>query len=343
MPHHDEMDETPPLTTSLTRSAAHLHYPLFAFSSFTLCALRTAIQQPLNLALVRQQGSAAGSATSVARILQQVYRGEGGARALLRGMPALTMGCGLSEVVYLTVLEYGRCKVPLSSEASRTAVAGYGGDALCRLIHTPLSIIAYRQMMNTCPPSLASSALRTAKGMYAERGCRTLFAGLGTTLLVGCQWSALWWPLYHQSKTVLYGVCTPYLLRKAAEEQQQQSRHSTWWSALPAAVTDPYDNLVVSAAASAFTSATTAVIFNPFLVLRTNLQLLPSATLLGTARYLYQSGGCRAFYRGLSLSITTCVVDGALASISYEYAKLWSDVTRLPSPSVSSVPLISSD
>lgn len=80
--------------------------------------------------------------------------------------------------------------------------------------------------------------------------------------------------------------------------------------------------MIINGTASILTSAITAILFNPYLVLRTNLQITPQATFYSTLRSLYNSGGIRVFYSGLWLSVGACIVDGALASTSYEYAKL---------------------
>lgn len=357
-------------TNSVTRSYSHLDYPVFMASAFFLCAARTSLQQPLNIALLRKQSVPSFQSRSTRSILAHIYRNEGGFRAILRGMPALTLGCASSEVIYLALLEYGREQLPMKTEAGRAAVAGYGADAVCRLFHIPLSIIAYRQMGYMCvpPESLTADKLirsrrplnsyQTLRVMYRERGLRTVFAGLGTTLMIGSQWSALWWPLYGWSKSFLYARLTPllealppnsaaataaalsstgghvpegvtacYPMRSSAQNTSTRLPIG-WWAYIPTAFTDPNDNALINTTASALTSASTAVIFNPFLVIRTNLQVQPNASLWFVTKSLYQQHGWRAFYRGLSLSITTCIVDGTLATLSYEYARLWSDTTK---------------
>eukprot|EP00796_Vickermania_ingenoplastis_P009547 gene9547-6703_t len=347
-------------TTSVSRSYSHLHYPTFMLSAFSLCWLRTAVQQPLNIALVRKQSSPAFTRYSTSAILRHIYRHEGGMRGVLRGMPALTMGCASSEVVYLALLEYGRECLPFQSEASRAAVAAYGADGVCRLLHIPLVIVSYRQMTSTAVPMTSATAsstapfiasnnsktavkkpplnwFRTLKGMYAERGLRTIYAGLGTTLVVGTQWSAVWWPLYGYIKSVLYTRVSPFLEHLPPNQKNPSPpppsngvspTSISFWRYIPDAITNPVDNAVVSTVASSITSAWTAIIFNPFLVLRTNLQVLPNASLWSTAKHIYQHRGWKGFYGGLSLSIATCVLDGALSSLTYEYARLWADVTK---------------
>lgn len=324
-----EVDEVPPLhehTTSVNRSYSDLHQGKFLGYAFGLCALRTAMQQPMNVALARKQTSAAANRMSTWAVLAQLYAKEGKWRGLTQGMAALSLGCALSEVIYLCIFEWGREQLPVESTVTRDAVSGYVADVACRTVHIPLSIIAFRQM--TVNVASRQSAWGTLRRMYGERGMRTVFAGFGTTLVVGCQWTAMWWALYGQMKDLLYARAGPKLQRLG--EPRSSSEHggdaSRW--RLPEWCTSKEDNLVLNSIASVVTSATTAVLFNPYLVIRTNLQVTPGATLWSVTRQLYRTRGLKGFYSGLLLSVNACVVDGALASTSYEYAKLCSDRTR---------------
>ncbi|KPA76046.1 putative mitochondrial carrier protein [Leptomonas pyrrhocoris] len=344
---HD-VDELPPLhehTTSVNRSYSDLHQCKFLAYAFGLCALRTALQQPMNVALARKQTSAAANRKSTWAVLRHLYAHEGRWRGVAQGMTALSIGCALSEVIYLGIFEWGREQLPVESSVTRDAVSGYVADGACRTVHIPLSIIAFRQM--TAAPARRLSAWRTLERMYAEQGLRTVFAGFGTTLVVGCQWTALWWTLYGQMKDELYRTVGPRLRqlgeppaasapagtggkeglhRSSGKHGDAATRRSSW--RLPEWCTSKEDNMILNSVASVAASASTAVLFNPYLVIRTNLQVTPGATLWSATRRLYRTRGFRGFYSGLLLSVNACVVDGALASTSYEYAKLWSDRTR---------------
>ncbi|KAI5686034.1 Mitochondrial carrier protein [Leishmania braziliensis] len=327
---HD-VEEEPPLhehTTSVNRSYSDLHQGAFLFYAFALCALRTALQQPINLALTRKQTSAAANKMTTWGILSNIFTQEGRWRGLLQGIGSLSIGCALSEVIYLCIFEWGREQVPITGTAMRDAVSGYAADVVCRAVHIPLSIIAFRQM--TASPSRRMNSWRTLQGMYAERGLRTVFAGFGTTLVVGCQWTAMWWAMYGQLKSFLYGAFGPHLERLSEKDEGAQQRGgaaSGGWR-LPNWCTSTEDNILINGVASVTTSAATAVLFNPYLVVRTNLQVTPGATLWSVTRQLHRKWGFRGFYSGLLLSINACVVDGLSASTSYEYAKLWADRTR---------------
>ncbi|CAC9458611.1 putative carrier protein [Leishmania infantum JPCM5] len=327
---HD-VEEDPPLhehTTSVNRSYSDLHQGAFLCYAFGLCALRTALQHPMNLALARKQTSAAANTMTTWGVLSHIFAHEGRWRGLLQGIGSLSMGCALSEVIYLCIFEWGREQVPIDGTATRDAISGYVADVMCRSVHIPLSIIAYRQM--TASPSRRMNSWRTLQHMYSERGLRTVFAGFGTTLVVGCQWTAIWWAMYGRLKSFLYDTSGPHLQRlseKSKASQRGGDAADSGWR-LPSWCISSDDNVLINGAASVTTSAATAVLFNPYLVVRTNLQVTPGATLWSVTRQLHRRRGFRGFYSGLLLSVNACVVDGVLASTSYEYAKLWADRTR---------------
>ncbi|RNF27178.1 carrier protein [Trypanosoma conorhini] len=313
-------------TNSVNRSYSDLDSSQFVFYAAVLCWLRTALQQPLNLALARQQTCPVASSLTAMQIVRRVYSTEGGARGLTQGMFALTLGCALSEALYLWLFEYSRERLPMESEATRDAFSGYVSDAVCRLVHIPLSIVALRQM--TAKKTMfggthkTSGMFFTLVAMYRENGLRTVFAGYGTTLLVGCQWTAVWWAMYGYTKAWLYEVADGFLEKEEqAELNPPISSLSAWKHWLRARD----DNMVLNSISSFCTSASTAVLFNPYLVIRANLQVTPHARLWRVVRDLYRTRGVQGFYVGLALNIGTCLIDGVLASTSYEYAKLWAD------------------
>ncbi|ORC86916.1 carrier protein [Trypanosoma theileri] len=331
-------------TNSINRSYSDLDSKWFLLYASGLCWARTALQQPFNLALARQQTCSAASSMSALQIVRHVYRSEGRLRGLTQGMAALTLGCALSEGMYLWLFEYNRERLPLENDTSRDAVSGYISDAACRLIHLPLSIVALRQMTANKVAGRSTQQrngmLRTFSGMYREGGIRTVFAGYGTTLLVGCQWTAIWWAMYGYMKSQLYQLADGFLedaeqlkkkryLKSEAEDHKDNFYSTSSLSSWKEWLWAKDDNVILNSTASFCTSATTAVLFNPYLVLRANLQVTPNACMWRVARDLYRTRGVRGFYGGLALNIATCLIDGVLASTSYEYAKLWSDKTHM--------------
>ncbi|CUG90895.1 mitochondrial carrier protein, putative [Bodo saltans] len=315
-----------PITLALTRKQTCG----FFFLAAVLCAMRTAVQHPITLALTRKQTCGYASSMSTRAVLTSICKTEGGPRALLQGMGTMVSACALSEALYLVMIEWLREAIPdTTSTFGRDAVSAYSADVSSRFIYLPLSIISFRQMtqyqFNSAAPTAGSSthggiiarsgALATLRSVYAEGGVKSVFCGLGMTLLIGSQWSALWWASYLKLKDVMYSAASPYL-----KEDNPDSR----WNF----VTSKDDNFLINTSVSMFTSAATSLIFNPFFVLRINMQLTPRATFIGTTRSLYRRGGASVFFSGACLNMLSATMDGVLASTSYEYAKLFADNSR---------------
>lgn len=318
-------------TNSLNRSYSDLDSMWFVTYAVILCWLRTAAQQPLNLALARKQTSSVANKMTTRQIIRLVYNTEGGLLGLTQGMAALALGCALSEAIYLWLFEYSRENIPLANKPTRDAVSGYIADALCRLVHLPLSIVALRQMTANCEGVQRGRAVKpgcmihTFASMYREGGLRTIYAGYGTTLVIGCQWTAVWWAMYGVSKGYLYAAADGFLLDGREDPVTEPVFVYSPWLSWKRWLLARDDNVALNTVASVITSAVTAVIFNPYLVVRANLQVAPKARLWGVTREVYRTRGILGFYGGLALNIGTCLIDGVLASTSYEYAKLWAD------------------
>jgi hypothetical protein len=159
--------------------------------------------------------------------------------------------------------------------------------------------------------------------VYGERQLHSLFAGFGMTLAVGSLWTAVWWSMYAKTKQVIYSACQPLLVAVPASQTPK-----SWWQSVIDSMRDTEDNVLVNSASSMLTSAVTAVVFNPFLIIRTNLQVTPNGRLIPVIRDLYRKGGLKYFWNGTILSIGACIIEGALASTTYEQAKLWADTTN---------------
>lgn len=318
-------------TTSVNRSFSDLDVGRFAIASAALCGARTALQHPMSIALTRKQTCTVAASMSTAQILMHMFRHEGGVSSMQCGFATMVAGCAVSEVIYLVLIEALREGLPFESDVARDAGAAYTADVASRLIYLPLSIVAARQiafasslssMANVGAADGRSSrvlpnAATVLRGMYAEGGIRSVFCGLGVTLAIGSQYSALWWALYNQVKAAGYAAANPLL-------SDDDPGDASWHNALMSRD----DNVVVNTVASVVTSATAAFVFNPFFVLRINMQLAVKGTVTKTFKSLYQKGGWRAFFQGVYLNMTASVIDGVLASTSYEYAKIFADRSK---------------
>lgn len=324
------VDEPAPATTAVNRTYEHLHFPSYVGYCCTFTAARTVVYHPLTLALARKQGLADYGALSTHRILRDLMRHEGGTKALSTGLVAMVLANALSESIYSGLFEFLRYELPFDSEVSRDAAAGYTADFTCRFIYTPLLLISNRQMTQTAPllPGANPERVTTARGsnglttvmrdVYRAGGIPAFFKGLSATITVGCTWTAVWWPLYAQTKRFLYAYVAPSL----------PSKESRWGRHMPAWSTDRHDNVVINGLASLFTSASTGVLFNPFLVVRTRLQIQAGSTMASVCREVFRESGMRGFFKGTTLSVAACVVDGVLAASCYEWAKYLADTTH---------------
>lgn len=317
------------VTTSVSRAYSDLDPAKFVLFSTVLCSLRTAVQHPLNLALARKQVCPNAAGASSLSVIQGILRTEGGfMKGLSTGMAAYVGGCAISEGLYLGAFEYLRENLPIANDPSREAASGYIADAGCRLVHIPLMVVAYRQM--TTPFTSHGSkqgAFTVGTSVLREGGVKSLFAGLGMTLVIGCQWTAVWWAMYAELKKALYGSTLPSFLAPYHSRYVGTWAHEehTWSRYMLDGILSPTDNAFINASASAIASTSTAVVFNPFLVLRAKVQSQSNVSLRQAASQVYGQSGMRGFFRGTGLSISLCVVDGVLATTSYEYAKLWSE------------------
>ena len=87
--------------------------------------------------------------------------------------------------------------------------------------------------------------------------------------------------------------------------------------------------MIINATASIFCSSVSGFLFNPFLVIRTRLQVTPNSSLVGVCKSVLRDAGWRGFFAGAVLNTTQCTVDGLIAGQLYEWAKLLSDTSRV--------------
>uniref|UniRef100_A0A7S1QIH6 Mitochondrial carrier protein n=1 Tax=Neobodo designis TaxID=312471 RepID=A0A7S1QIH6_NEODS len=317
-------------TNAVTRSYEHLQFGSFIGYCALFGAMRTVAYHPMSIALARKQGLADYGNLSTTTILRRLVRLEGGAAALSTGLLAMVLANSTSEAIYLGAFELLRFKLPIESDITRDAAAGYAGDAACRLVYTPMLLVSNKQMTQTAPiVDAAAAGKRTVlprsengiatvmRNVHATSGAAGFFRGLAPTITVGCSWSALWWAIYGQTKAVLYDHVAP----------RMPTPESRLGSHLPAALIDRKDNLLLNWTASIVTSGSTACVFNPFLVVRTRLQIDPQSTMRSVCRQVYREAGVAGFWKGTVLSIGACVFDGVMSVSCYEWAKILSDRT----------------
>lgn len=300
-------DESSPQKASASSSSLHQHVQ-FCGWVFVFAAARTLCIHPLNIALIRRRCSQAPTTVLYElKTLFQVARTQ--PRVLLHGLPLMCGAVALSEAIYLTQLLATRDWLfhrhfgfsDLGSDVS----AALFGEMTRQLINVPLAALATRQM--TSPSSTARSVWRSAAA--DPRGvCRNLSVGMGLSLCMGPLWTAAWWGMYEYGKRHQWNL---WRNDKAEQSGTQLDPSVAFTSALIA-------------------SAVTAMIFNPFLVIRTRVMqrsVRPKDVVAQMVKQTAAKGEkstillrTRTLFAGLPWSVVQNVGEGLAAAATYESA-----------------------
>lgn len=366
-------------TSSVDRRFSDLDGILYLSWIFVFSILRAVVFHPFVLVLTAKQTGLVHESVPTLRALSELARSAqfGGSylRALSPGLAASILGLCVSECVNMGLLEYLRQMLPMPQESLRDGVGAYMSDAASHFFDIPVQVVATLQMAKAFRPPV-DAAVEHQKGgvnvvhhhhhhhgepggaakwaapvpkmdfftvgrsVFKERGVRGLWAGYGTTLVMGSSWGGLWWLGYLRSKEVFYAGA----LRVASSSSRVSSsspgdvNHSSTsllsdvkLAAVPGFLRPCFsltDNPLIHVAASVVTSATTTAMFNPFSVIRTRLQCAAGASALSlrqVVRDVYRDHGMWGFWLGTRLNVGTNVVDGILIAQTYESARLLSD------------------
>ena len=324
-------------SSSLTRTFSSLDPIKFVFFTSILSATRTTLMHPLTVVLttVRSQPKSCSSSTIT---VSQEFRSNK-FRYFFTGLPVFAAGTAVSEALYLLYFEYMRESNFLSSSSSSSTLlsqdskdflSGFFADGFRQFLIIPFSVVATTQITRRRFESKSSSSKmkHVVKNLmmlhhHHKGSFRPFFAGLGTSLAIGPLWTALWWWLYGKSKRHLYHQHQQIEIKK--DNDHDESRRKKQQLLLLA----PLDNVFINTAASIFASATAAVVFNPFLVVRTRLMAHQHGGKLKLIlKDLFansKSGGIKMLFAGTVGTMGFSVVDGIGASLTYEYAKAWSE------------------
>lgn len=339
-------------TSAVNRNLRDLNVPTW-FSMLAISAtVRTAVLQPLNIALARQR-TQTGTVTPTRTILGEMFS-NGGVRNIYRGFGAMLAGNIIGEVVYLGVLEEVKYALERNgvTQAQRDAAGGVSGDLAAFALCTPLGVVATRQMtagFGMAEGNKYQSASAVARGMWNNGTSATVVHRVGNLYpgalasLMMVPASGVWWALYGQTKNVYYSALEKLDVlhdeKTVAHKALDSSPHpgaafqvllsSNWFMSSK-------DNPLVNGAAGITASALTALLYNPVTVVRTRLMVETSSDHAVTAlwkrgRDLVANEGVRGFYKGARVNVVASVLEGLLFSTAYELTKLSSDITLLES------------
>ena len=307
-------------SNAATRNYNDLDFAKFLSYFALLNVAQKTLQHPLNMVTVRKQACVHAASRSTLHLLRETLRLQG-PRGLFCGAPAFVGGVAGAEVGWCGLLESFRHRVPLPQGFS-DAFASTFADALVTVILMPPLVVASRQIAASTVTArrdtlrMFPTARETAQGLWQEGGVRPFFRGLGISVVVGSSLQGVWFSVYQQLKHIFYAVLPELMPRRVTE--------SPW---LPEAIKSTRDNLVANLTASACASVIQQVLWNPFMVVRTVIQINPQQpSWLGAVRTLYGHEGWRGFYKGLSVATGMSIIDGFLLSSCYELAKKWADI-----------------
>lgn len=240
------------------------------------------------------------------------WQSGGGGKHALRGLPILCVGSALSDGVYLSQYQFGSLyllpddlkwgKLMHATESAESTMwsafaSGFFSEFTRQCLLTPFCVVGTLQMLATTTEPLGAWAAATR--LFYGGGCRSLFAGLGASLMFGPLWTASWW---------------------AAYEYLKQQAHLS------------------PSIASVVASASTAIAFTPFLVIRTRLQasagvaggfhrirsVMASISNDAAAKKVLMFGQvgrvASVMFVGWSWTVLHTVLDGLAASSVYETA-----------------------
>uniref|UniRef100_A0A2P2I5L7 Solute carrier family 25 member 44-like n=1 Tax=Hirondellea gigas TaxID=1518452 RepID=A0A2P2I5L7_9CRUS len=283
-------------------------FPLSMTSSFTIrCFLH-----PLNVIKTRIQVQKHNSTYSgTVDAFWKIWLSEGGA-GLYRGfwisMPQLLSGMAYMAS-YESVREVMFTEGGITDSRVRALCGGAVASLVSQTIIVPFDIISQHMMVigqkhghSVLNPlnidyqyaSNKEVATRLVRAVYAHSGLLGFYRGYTASLLTYVPNSAMWWSLYHT-----YQDCLSLLL--------------------PASV----PALAMQGLSASLGGATTAVISNPFDILRARLQVCTneSNSIAGTMRQLWQEERLKIFTKGLSARLIQTIVYSSVIISGYETVK----------------------
>lgn len=303
-------------TNAVNRGWSHMDQAMMLGSFAAMSTAYAVCNMPITVATTQQQ--CLRESLSLPRVLRSIYASHG-VRGLYRGFSASLIGGVLSDQALFLTLEFLKENMPVESASSRHFFSGVASDCIATPVWIPFSVIVSRQI--TAGVGVASgirykNVFHTMHDVVAAHGWGGLFRGtlLSFTLV---PISGLWWSLYGGLKEVAYANAAS--LRPAALVSEEQ------WSLT--------DNVAINSVVGSVTCCAVAVVSNPFMVLRTRMQVMeiPATArwrIAWIARDILRKDGVRGFFRGLGGSMALSAVSGIGFGAFYEGIKLLSDTTK---------------
>ncbi|KAM5463043.1 hypothetical protein MauCBS54593_007702 [Microsporum audouinii] len=317
--------------------------PVFHFAAGLFSGLTSSILlQPADLLKTRVQQS--GQSASLISTVRAILASPNPIRNLWRGTLPSALRTGFGSALYFSSLNTLRQSVAIVKLHS-TGDSGSTGttssprtSALPKLSHSanlltgavarvsagfvmmPVTVLKVRYESDYYS---YMSLWGAGRDIVRTEGVRGLFSGFGATAIRDAPYAGLYVVFYEHSKRSLSALLHPAapLLSSQGEKEGQGSSASS--PSIPSAA---YVHFISGALAAGLATTFT----NPFDVLKTRVQLMPSKyrNMWYAAKLVLRGEGVRGLFGGLSLRIGRKAISSALAWTIYEDLILRAETSR---------------
>ncbi|KMQ42066.1 mitochondrial carrier protein [Trichophyton rubrum] len=322
-------------TTTTTTTKPVFHFAAGLFSGLTSSILL----QPADLLKTRVQQS--GQPTSLLPTVRAILASPNPIRNLWRGTLPSALRTGFGSALYFSSLNTLRQSVAIvklhtkrdnGSSTPNSSASSPRTSALPKLSHSanlltgavarvsagfvmmPVTVLKVRYESDYYS---YRSLWGAGKDIVRTEGVRGLFSGFGATAIRDAPYAGLYVVFYEQSKRSLSA-----LLSSPSRSSKVELEKETV-SSMPSAAH-------VHFLSGALAAGLATTITNPFDVLKTRVQLMPSKyrNMWHAARLVLRGEGVRGLFGGLSLRIGRKAISSALAWTIYEDLILRAETSR---------------
>ncbi|WEW55738.1 hypothetical protein PRK78_001171 [Emydomyces testavorans] len=300
--------------------------PTFHFAAGLFSGLTSSILlQPADLLKTRVQQCRETAA--LLPTIRHILSSSHPIRGLWRGTLPSALRTGFGSALYFTSLNTLRTAVAASSPEQRRK--GRSSSALPKLSHTanlvtgavarvsagfvmmPVTVLKVRYESDYYTYRSLWSA---AKDIVRHEGVRGLFSGFGATAIRDAPYAGLYVVFYEQSKRNLAAFLGP------ATTSGVQSKD-------PINPRAPTSTATVNFISGALAAGLATTITNPFDVVKTRVQLMPSKyrNMVRATRLMLREDGVRSLFGGLGLRMGRKALSSALAWTLYEELIMWAE------------------
>ncbi|KAK2873809.1 hypothetical protein FQN49_002055 [Arthroderma sp. PD_2] len=307
--------------------------PVFHFAAGLFSGLTSSILlQPADLLKTRVQQSGRGS--SLIPTVRAILASPNPIRNLWRGTLPSALRTGFGSALYFSTLNTLRQSVAIikvrtagdsggSSASPRTSalpklshtanlVTGAVARVSAGFVMMPVTVLKVRYESDYYSYRSRRGA---GKDIIRTEGVRGLFSGFGATAIRDAPYAGLYVVFYEQSKRSLAALLRPVV--PAQDKGRQVS-------------TQPPSAAYIHFLSGALAAGLATTITNPFDVIKTRVQLMPSKyrNMWCAAKLVLQGEGVRGLFGGLSLRIGRKAISSALAWTIYEDLILRAETSR---------------